>query len=175
MACLLALLMCSFTPFVFADGVEAGHQIRVLMSNADNAYCARQGKEGQLKQEGGCSIWSVGSWVEFNVNIPQEGTWRLGVNMGCDSGYQAKHDVSIDGEVVFEAEEGVDILGTFHARKDLVITNLVFDEAGEYTIRIDYKNGTACYSYDMFLAYLGEPIELSSITSDGADIIAAAE
>jgi len=166
---LTLLMCCSIINIVAAAEVAPGYRIQKQLADADSAFCARQGAEGQLKQEGGNSIWMSGSWVEYKLSIPVEGTYRIGIKVGSVESAVTMATVSVDGKVALEMEETVPV-GLYHSQLEVVFGNIIFDEAGEHTIRILGTGGGAHYASYMYLEYLGSPIEISSVTAGETDL-----
>lgn len=168
----LCIFMCLTVLSVFAQEIAPGYRIQKKLSEADNAYCARSGNEGQLQQEGGFSIWRADSWVEYkNINIPAAGNYRIGIKVGSVSGAVTMAKVSIDGEVAIDMESAVPV-GEYHSQIEVVYGILTFEEAGTHTVHILGTGGGAHYADYMYIEYLGEPITVSSITAGESDILA---
>lgn len=131
-----------------------GENIRIHMRDYIAAYYATENKNA-LGQDGSNpdnTLWRVGDWAEYKLNIGTPGTYELGLCLGGNAAQVQKLTASVDGVEQLIADVTIaDPMGAGIPKFDVVFGNVTFQTTGEHILKIKKTDGGFIYSSHVFL------------------------
>lgn len=133
-----------------------GEDIRIPVRDYDFAYDAIKNKD-ELGYDGSSAtapltntLWQVGNWAEYTLNITTPGTYEFGLCLGGNDAKVQKLVASVDDveQLVADVTITEDISGS--NRVDVVFGNVTFNTAGRHTFKMQKTDGGFIYVTHLF-------------------------